>query len=132
MYIFCNFQFFIFLISSIYFTETRLNKTQKCNSLALQKMSSNLIGTLLFSFGVVSESTSVKATYETRYYNQTLDHVSNFDPSHPKWSHRYLINDDNWGSKKLSSKCQGPILMYAGNEAPVTGISLHCLLCCQN
>lgn len=60
------------------------------------------------------------ADYKVLYYNQTLDHVNNFDPDHPKWSHRYLLNDDNWGKKSLSSDCPGPILMYTGNEAPVT------------
>ncbi|CAM9481871.1 unnamed protein product, partial [Ectocarpus fasciculatus] len=60
------------------------------------------------------------ADYKTLYYNQTLDHANNFDPTHPKWSHRYLLNDDNWNKKQLTLDCPGPILMYTGNEAPVT------------
>jgi lysosomal Pro-X carboxypeptidase len=70
--------------------------------------------------GASIPSMAVTASYKTLYYNQTLDHVNNFDPSHPKFSHRYLLNDDNWGKKKLTGECPGPILMYTGNEAPVT------------
>lgn len=58
--------------------------------------------------------------FKTGYYNQTLDHVNNFNPSNPKWSHRFLFNDEHWGKKALSPKCPGPILMYTGNEAPIT------------
>lgn len=79
----------------------------------------NLYSALLVAVGL-GGAAAVEGTYQTKYYNQTLDHVSNFDPSHPKWSHRYLLNDDNWGSHKLSEECLGPILMYTGNEADVT------------
>lgn len=80
----------------------------------------NIYSAFLLSLGL-TQATAVEASYKTKYYNQTLDHVNNFDPSHPKWSHRYLLNDDNWGSQKLSDKCPGPILMYTGNEADITG-----------
>lgn len=79
----------------------------------------SLISLLLLA-GALSLSSAVKATYQTKYYNQTLDHVNNFNPSHPRWSHRYLINDDYWRKEKLSDSCPGPILMYTGNEADVT------------
>lgn len=63
-------------------------------------------------------------TYQTLYYNQTLDHVANYHPSNPRWSHRYLLNDSFWGkgveAGPLSEFCKGPILFYTGNEGPIT------------
>jgi hypothetical protein len=60
-------------------------------------------------------------TYESRVYNQTLDH---FDPtSQAKWRHRYLFQSSEWGvdpAKKLENGCPGPILLYTGNEGPIT------------
>ena len=60
-------------------------------------------------------------TFQTRHYNQTLDH---FDPtSSERWSHRYLFRDDEWDTdptKRLPNGCPGPILMYTGNEGPIT------------
>ena len=61
-------------------------------------------------------------SYEERYFNQTLDHFR--FSSHPpveKWAHRYLFDDSNWnGQGKLPNGCKGPILLYTGNEGPIT------------
>ena len=61
--------------------------------------------------------------YTTLYYNQTLDHTQPFHHSSPRWSHRYLLNDDSWGkpsdSSITSSTCPGPLLLYTGNEGPI-------------
>jgi pimeloyl-ACP methyl ester carboxylesterase len=67
---------------------------------------------LLFSIG-----TRATSGYETRYFNQTLDH----ETGEGTWSHRYLYSDVNWnGSGILKNKCKGPILLYTGNEGPIT------------
>jgi len=57
--------------------------------------------------------------YESRTYNQTLDH---FDPSSDqRWPHRYLFRDSEWGTAQhLGNGCPGPILLYTGNEGPIT------------
>ena len=82
---------------------------------------------LVFSLGV-AQASAVQATYKIKYYDQTLNHINGFSASDPTWSHRYLINDDYWGTQKLSDDCPGPILMYTGNEADVTGkYDLFCL-----
>ena len=96
-------------------------KGKKSGSDMPNLFNSALLSAALAQVGAATVSGGAEATYKTKYYNQTLDHVNNFDPSHPKWSHRYLLNDDNWGTKELSNKCPGPILMYTGNEADVTG-----------
>ena len=65
--------------------------------------------------------------FQTLYYNNTIDHLSPFDPSSPTtFEHRYLLNDDFFGTnhqqkERLSDHCPGPILLYAGNEAAITG-----------
>jgi pimeloyl-ACP methyl ester carboxylesterase len=61
-------------------------------------------------------------SYESRVFNQSLDH---FDPtSTATWSHRYLFRDTEWGKphdgQGLANGCPGPILMYTGNEGPIT------------
>ncbi|KAL7609407.1 hypothetical protein Lser_V15G11566 [Lactuca serriola] len=56
-----------------------------------------------------------KYTYETRYFDQTLDHSSFNDL--PKFQQRYLINSDHWvgpGPNRL-----GPIFLYCGNEGDI-------------
>ena len=63
------------------------------------------------------EATSAKGGYETRTFNQTLDHTT----GEGTWAHRYLYSDANWdGSGKLENGCRGPILLYTGNEGPIT------------
>ena len=62
--------------------------------------------------------------YQTLYYNNTIDHLAPFHPQKKKTSfaHRYLLNDDFFGTHpQLSNTCPGPIFLYAGNEAAVTG-----------
>jgi hypothetical protein len=57
--------------------------------------------------------------YSERWYNQTLDHF-HFE-EHTRWQHRYLINDTFWGKgEPLANGCKGPILLYTGNEGPIT------------
>ncbi|XP_050207014.1 uncharacterized protein LOC126656479 [Mercurialis annua] len=51
--------------------------------------------------------------YETRYFNQKLDHFS--FSNLPEFSQRYLINSDHWsGPDRL-----GPIFLYCGNEEDI-------------
>lgn len=51
--------------------------------------------------------------YETRYFEQPLDHFSFADL--PTFHQRYLINDDHWvGPSQL-----GPIFLYCGNEGDI-------------
>jgi lysosomal Pro-X carboxypeptidase len=59
-------------------------------------------------------------SYETRYYNNTLDHLNPFSPE--TFSHRYLLNDTYFGTRNdlRSDQCPGPILLYAGNEGDIT------------
>jgi len=58
-------------------------------------------------------------TPTTNTFDQKLDH---FDPLETRtWAHRYLVNDDHWnGTGALPNGCKGPILMYTGNEGPIT------------
>lgn len=77
-----------------------------------------------------ASTTKESLTYETRYYNNTLDHLAPFSPDAPKFLHRYLINDKYFGSSSSSSAkdhdglrsedCPGPIFLYAGNEGDIT------------
>ncbi|KAL7611456.1 hypothetical protein Lser_V15G12054 [Lactuca serriola] len=56
-----------------------------------------------------------KYTYETRYFDQTLDHFRFNDL--PKFQQRYLINSDHWvgpGPNRL-----GPIFLYCGNKGDI-------------
>lgn len=70
---------------------------------------------LLFASLLLSSATTIAATdysYQTLYYNQTLDHTQPFHPSNDRWSHRYLLNDDFWATPKdedltSSSDCPG-------------------------
>ena len=58
--------------------------------------------------------------YETRWYEQTLDHFG-FHNTSATWQHRYLYNDTFWGVRgPLPNQCRGPILFYTGNEGPIT------------
>ena len=68
---------------------------------------------------LLSGAAAAYPTYQSKSYNQTLDH---FDPtSSARWSHRYLYRDDEWGTgKHLANGCPGPILLYTGNEGPIT------------
>jgi hypothetical protein len=65
-----------------------------------------------------SSSTSSSSSYQTLFYNQTLNH---FDPSdNRKFQHRFLFNDEHWdGSGELENGCKGPILLYTGNEGDI-------------
>ena len=59
--------------------------------------------------------------YEVRHFNQTLDHFSPVD--HRYWSHRYLFSNEFWNKESkhaLKNGCPGPILLYTGNEGPIT------------
>jgi lysosomal Pro-X carboxypeptidase len=61
-------------------------------------------------------------TYQTLYFNQTLDHLQPWSPSSPIYSEKYLLNDEHYGGGPFSTPdCPGPIFMYAGNEGPVEG-----------
>jgi hypothetical protein len=89
-----------------------------------------LIFVLLLSSLCFAAASSV--AYETRWFNQTLDHFR-FGSNPSKFSQRYLYNDDNWGNPQsgisgappnppaLPADCKGPILFYSGNEGAIDG-----------
>lgn len=57
--------------------------------------------------------------YETRYFEQRLDHFSFADL--PTFSQRYLINTDHWvGPNRL-----GPIFLYCGNEGDIEWFAVN-------
>ena len=59
------------------------------------------------------------ASYEERYFSQTLDHFRFASPA-TKWQHRYLFDDSHWTSEgQLANGCKGPILLYTGNEGNI-------------
>lgn len=68
-------------------------------------------------------------TYQTIFYNQTLDHVTPFSSSSSSFfQQRILINDTYFGrgNRSLTSDddddgCVGPIFFYTGNEGPIEG-----------
>lgn len=63
---------------------------------------------------------AASTSYQTLYYNQTLDHFNPTDSR--RWSHRYLFSDEHWdGTGELINGCPGPILLYTGNEGSITG-----------
>lgn len=57
--------------------------------------------------------------YETRYFEQRLDHFSFADL--PTFPQRYLINTDYWvGPNRL-----GPIFLYCGNEGDIEWFAVN-------
>ncbi|KVH92408.1 hypothetical protein Ccrd_005543 [Cynara cardunculus var. scolymus] len=52
-------------------------------------------------------------SYETRYFEQILDHFSFNDL--PTFQQRYLINSDHW----VGPSGMGPIFLYCGNEGDI-------------
>ncbi|KAG5528256.1 hypothetical protein RHGRI_029058 [Rhododendron griersonianum] len=52
--------------------------------------------------------------YETRYFEQSLDHFS-FSDDLPTFRQRYLINTEHWVGPNL----MGPIFLYCGNEGEI-------------
>lgn len=60
-----------------------------------------------------SQSQPQQYRYETRYFQQRLDHFSFSEL--PTFSQRYLINTEHWvGPQRL-----GPIFFYCGNEGDI-------------
>lgn len=60
-----------------------------------------------------------KYQYETRYFDQILDHFSFSDL--PTFRQRYLINTEHWvGSGQL-----GPIFLYCGNEGDIEWFAVN-------
>ena len=78
----------------------------------------------IFTLSTIAATASAILPYKTNTFTQNLDH---FDPLETRtWSHRYLTNSDNWdGSGKLENGCQGPILLYTGNEGPQQGKNIY-------
>ncbi|MFS7973622.1 putative lysosomal Pro-Xaa carboxypeptidase [Helianthus anomalus] len=58
-------------------------------------------------------------TYETRYFQQTLDHFSFND--RPKFPQRYLINTHHWSGPSR----MGPIFLYCGNEGDIEWFAVN-------
>mmetsp|Transcript_41376 Transcript_41376/g.81054 ORF Transcript_41376/g.81054 Transcript_41376/m.81054 type:complete len:499 (+) Transcript_41376:89-1585(+) len=60
--------------------------------------------------------------YRTLFYDNAVDHTARGRGGGPPatFSHRYLLNDDFYGTAPLTPACPGPIFLYAGNEGPIT------------
>ena len=63
------------------------------------------------------------ASYETKWYTQSLTHAKGDDRTYQQ---RYLVNDTFWGKGSAplwrdDDSCPGPVLFYSGNEGPVDG-----------
>mmetsp|Transcript_11218 Transcript_11218/g.27581 ORF Transcript_11218/g.27581 Transcript_11218/m.27581 type:complete len:484 (-) Transcript_11218:288-1739(-) len=73
-----------------------------------------LLLTLVVSVAIASPA------YKELYYNQTLDHFAQSGVER-RWPQRYLLDDSHWGTsgKPARCGCQGPILLYTGNEGPI-------------
>jgi pimeloyl-ACP methyl ester carboxylesterase len=73
----------------------------------------------LVAASVAAKTVKAILPYKTNIFNQKLDHFNPLDDR--TWNHRYLTNDQYWnGSGKLENGCKGPILLYTGNEGPIT------------
>lgn len=72
------------------------------------------------ALAAVLDPSAAKGSYEEKYFTQTLDH---FDPTENRtYQQRYLYSAANWdGRGKLENGCNGPILIYTGNEGPIDG-----------
>jgi lysosomal Pro-X carboxypeptidase len=72
---------------------------------------------LLFKFSDLKEPKKAlnlqQYKYETRYFDQQLDHFSFADL--PNFQQRYLINSDHWSGPAKN----GPIFFYCGNEGDI-------------
>ena len=76
-----------------------------------------MLSLVLSYVALTSLDGSADGTYTVRHFNQTLDHTT----GEGRFKHRYLYSDANWnGSGKLKNGCKGPILLYTGNEGPIT------------
>lgn len=69
-------------------------------------------------FGKFTRSTSQlrqqpQIRYETRYFDQRLDHFSFSEL--PRFRERYLISTEHW----VGPSRQGPIFVYCGNEGDI-------------
>lgn len=96
-------------LSSVVFTISIIVLTYSSQALAL-KHSPKFLG----KFATTStQSQPLQIKYETRYFQQRLDHFSFSDL--PTFPQRYLINTEHWvGPQRL-----GPIFLYCGNEGDI-------------
>lgn len=60
-----------------------------------------------------------KYQYETRFFDQNLDHFSFSDL--PKFRQRYLINTQHWAGPERA----GPIFLYCGNEGDIEWFAVN-------
>ena len=74
---------------------------------------------------VLAGRATARPAYQTKYFEQVLDHFRFDNLPEASWSQRYLYSDEYWGSGtkgvdfKFSGNCPGPILFYSGNEGPI-------------
>lgn len=83
-----------------------------CKASAIQQNGARYLG----NFWSSSRKLSVRASkyqYETKYFQQKLDHFSFADL--PSFSQRYLINTQHWEGPSRSA----PIFLYCGNEGDI-------------
>lgn len=68
---------------------------------------------------LTDELLSTPVPFQTKYFKTTLDHLNS--TKNETFTQRYLLNDDYFGSPLTEESCPGPILLYTGNEGPITG-----------
>lgn len=87
-----------------------------CQTSAIQLNGARYLGNFWSSSRTSSPLAKSRAPtyqYETKYFQQKLDHFSFADL--PSFSQRYLINTQHWvGPSRL-----GPIFLYCGNEGDI-------------
>lgn len=87
-----------------------------CQASAIQLNGARYLGNFWSSsrsLPLIAKSRAPKYQYETKYFQQKLDHFSFADL--PSFSQRYLINTQHWvGPSRL-----GPIFLYCGNEGDI-------------
>ncbi|KAK7330920.1 hypothetical protein VNO77_25126 [Canavalia gladiata] len=77
------------------------------------KHAPRFVGKFALASTAPSQSQSLQLNYETRYFQQRLDHFSFLDL--PTFPQRYLISTEHWvGPKRV-----GPIFFYCGNEGDI-------------
>ncbi|KAK6798282.1 hypothetical protein RDI58_005984 [Solanum bulbocastanum] len=87
-----------------------------CQASAIQLNGARYLGNFWSSsrtLSLLAKSRAPKYQYETKYFQQKLDHFS--FAALPSFSQRYLINTQHWEGPSRS----GPIFLYCGNEGDI-------------
>ncbi|XP_033111477.1 dipeptidyl peptidase 2-like, partial [Anneissia japonica] len=66
-------------------------------------------------FAINNITRSFAYKYNTKYFDQTIDHFNFASYGSQTFKQKYLYNDSYW------DKENGPIFFYTGNEGPIEG-----------